>query len=173
MSWARELTPDVTGSPTPAAGQAINDDLNTLWELRDAWDTWTPTGYDLTAGNGTWSGRYFDLQGRSHFQASFTFGTTSAVTATDFTVGFSGFLAASGVTSASVDGPGLAAFYDASASTWYHGTASPLLSGDTVFFYADGADILAGVPFTWTDGDVIVCQFDLRADGLASTMRIP
>lgn len=143
--------PFVSGSILEAA------QLNGIGE---AWTSYTPSWTNITIGNGTVSAKYGRVNKIIIVRATFTLGSTSAVTnygiislpitaAVDKSYG-------GGVnyfdTSANYTVPG---YFDQSSSTT--GVTFGSLKADQTFVY--GAGLSATAPFTWATGDAMFFNF--------------
>jgi len=113
-----------------------------VWD-NSAWTAYTPATSNLTVGNGTLTGFQKQIGKTTFFRASFTLGSTSAIS-NDAAIGFP-FSAASGA------GLGSAYYIDVSTSNqyvgWYHGGA--------MRYQSTFGTLTATSPFTWATGDII------------------
>jgi len=150
MTWwdgGIDLAPFGGSAPQPNAGVYIN---NSSAEIYDAYSaTWTAvTGITrtyLSVGNGTEVCRWFSVGGRAHVMYSLTFGTTTALDATEHpTVEVTDFTAYALLTS------GPAAAYDSSSGRWYPIALYGTGTNAETRLYAN-----ATYPFTFTTGDVL------------------
>lgn len=145
---------------TKTGGWATNDvptaaEINTYFQQRDAWTSYTPTLTNVTTGNGTLTG-YYNQQGRIvDFFAKFQLGSTSSVTGT---IGIT--VPVAGVRSAE---PFAVHLYDASAggatglslgsALWGSTTRLDLVVFNAAGTYLAGAYTSGTVPWTWTTSD--------------------
>lgn len=143
----------VTGTMIPASwGNAVANAINGF----DNWTAYTPTVTGITNGNGTKGGYYCRIGGLVHYIASFTLGTTSAVTGPPV---FTLPVASKAVYSQHLHSQ--VAFYDASAGLIY--PAQALHTTTTVAGYAlatasaylSWASPTSTVPFTWAVNDFV------------------
>ena len=119
--------------------------------------TWTPTITGLTVGNGTWDGEYHRNDGWCDFRARFTFGSTSAVTAT--------LLMTLPIAAAknSQNNQHAVSFYDTDVVETYPGVAGATGNATQVYLLALNAsgtygrvsNTSATVPMTWAVNDII------------------
>lgn len=120
---------------------------------------WTPTTAGLTVTSGTWSAFYHRSDGWCDWEAVFTFGASSAVTAD--------VLLTLPVARSSLTPPGSVhvGFYD-TAGGQYPGmggytavtTSVWLRAVNTAGTYAVAAALSATVPFTWGTGDILAAN---------------
>lgn len=131
---------------------------DTLTAIQAAWTSYTPTTTNITVGNGTVTGS-FNRQGKTlSFKCIFTFGSTSAVSASPT------FTLPAGMTAKEINynagGKGTTIF-DTSAGS--HFPAAAILTSTTVVtcrvFNATAGNayavISSTVPMTWATGDVL------------------
>ena len=119
--------------------------------------TWTPTMTGLTVGNGSWDGEYHRSDGWLDFRARFTFGSTSAITAT--------LLMTLPVAAAknSQNNQHAVSFFDLDVVETYPGVAGAtgnntqvyLLALNTGGTYGRVSNTSSTVPMTWATNDVI------------------
>jgi hypothetical protein len=157
---------------TWVAGEVVTAlEMNT--EIRDpltgiqaAWTAWTPTfSSGLTVGNGTLTGSYLQVGKKVTCRMSFTFGSTSAVTAPrlQFPVAINSTYAVNHALA------GSAFFFDTSATGRFAGL--PMVNDTTtssvgaIYFLnvASGGGVAAAVPMTWATGDLLTCSFVYEA----------
>lgn len=133
------------------------DIIAKLMREDSAWTAYTPTGANLTLGNGTVAGAWARAGRLIHFRASFTLGSTSAV----------GTAPTLSIPVAYSSGNELETFslllYDASATTRYHGATSPATTTTAALYalnasatYLTRTALTATIPFTWATSDVII-----------------
>lgn len=131
---------------TAASGEA------TGLKYTGGYTAWTPTWTGLTVGNGTVTARYTQVGKTVRFDVAFSFGSTSAITAS-----FPSFTLPVNLAKTSVQVAGL--WVDAGTqkyfNSYYCDTASIcyLIAGWTANNYMLEAGVSATVPFTWTTGD--------------------
>lgn len=128
-------------------------DLNTYLQQRDAWDSWTPSYTNMTAGTGpTVIAKYNQIGRIVHFEFALTLGTTPSV---------SGLI---GISSPVAAARSNIRIYGelVSAATAYVGYFTLATTGrfdvyavGTGSTYAGFASTAAGVPNTWVAGDAI------------------
>lgn len=156
--------------PTNVEGRLIYETNTDRWlggtgtgsnwiTLAEPPQTWTPTVSGLTVGNGTWAAYHLRSNGLVEGWGTFTFGSTSAVTAA-LIVTIPYTLASDARIM------GMASFEDASPAGQYMGTVdvwsttSILLSPiDASGTYAKRATASATVPYTWATSDKIKFHF--------------
>jgi len=164
---------------TPYEGQVIYEtdtDLTFVWN-GTAWlylstpqtsaiggtVAYTPTWTGLTVGNGTNVGSYNIINKVCHVEGRVTFGSTTAITASN---PFSP-LPIAPVTSG-LWTPGSVVYADAGTAT-YVGTA--FIIGSTSWYcfiqnfataYGSEVAVTATIPFTWTTSDTITWSFDYQ-----------
>ena len=138
---------------TAASGEA------TGLKWSGAWTSYTPTLFQITAGNGTLVARYAQVGKICFVFFSFTLGSTSAVSTTP---GFS--LPVTGAQSA-IYANGDALLLDATVAEYY-GKVYLESTTRTAFFaqnaagtYVKDSSVTNGVPFTWGTGDKFTANF--------------
>ena len=121
-----------------------------------AMTSYTPVYNNLTIGNGTVISEYLKIGKIVMAQYSLTFGSTSSVSGAIFFTTpstMSGFIA------------GTCVFVDAGTANYYgvvrrtSSTQIQLSVGGSAGNYVNETNTSATIPFTWTTGDVIYCQY--------------
>ena len=145
--------------------------VTTADQLLGTYTAYTPTwNGGVTIGNGTFSSAYATVNKLTHYYGTFTFGSTSAITAATVTIslpttphssitglGFPGF------NSSQVN------FYDTSAFLSIYGVAA-INSATGARFYVNTANgtylaiaaLSSTIPFTWATGDIIQWNMTYR-----------
>lgn len=149
-----------TASNTWAVGNKItaallNGQLRDLINGFGAKSAYTPTLAGFTLGNGTMTGNYMQIQNMVWFEATLTFGTTTAAASAVPTCTLPVTAASSAVNNALVR----AQFIDAGINSYL--ASGRLLSTTTAAAYIIGASGVftapsTTTPFTWGNGDSIV-----------------
>jgi hypothetical protein len=128
----------------------------TLNTIGAAWETYTPTLFAWTLGNGTMTGRYCQIQKLINFEILFTRGSTSVTTALgpQFSLPITaktGTIAAWGFTGFAQD---VSTGIQYPMTAWPIGTTSfyPVTMGSAGTF-VDGYYTSSTTPFTWATGD--------------------
>lgn len=148
-------------------------DTQVIWRYNGtAWRVWeqgktayTPTFVNTTLGNGTRSGWYSVSAGRVSVSASFTLGSTSAVTG-DISVTVP-YVRDTTIHPNGDAIPGNLHFVDSSPATRLVGTfvaitnntACRIVSGTTLVT----SSVTATTPFTWATGDQVIANFEYFA----------
>lgn len=125
-----------------------------------SWTSYTPTTTFITLGNGTLSGKCFQLGKLTFFEITLVFGTTTAITSA-YPIFSLPFSAASPGTNIGV---GQAQFtYLDTGVQWYYGQqkirsgntalAAPVTNASSTYLYESG--VSSTVPFTWGSTDVL------------------
>jgi hypothetical protein len=162
--WYRNVTSTTRPSPAIEGTMIYERDTDRVlvydgvgWIiLAEPSQAWTPTLAGLTVGNGTWSAFTHRSDGWIDLEASFTFGTTSAIT---------GDLILTLPVNGALSTPDLwtVQFRDDNVATQFLGVADFDNSVSTVRLravaaggtYASSVACSATIPFTWTTSDRI------------------
>lgn len=118
--------------------------------------SYTPTWTGITTGNGTNAGGWVQFGRTTYFRATFTLGTTSAITGA-VTVTLPVTSATSNLT-----GRFSVGLYDSGGSEYLGasgGVSSTVVSVqaiNTAGTYAVNANLSSTIPFTWGNGDAII-----------------
>ena len=133
------------------------------WESLRSWESWFPDWTNLTIGDGTNEGYFYEIGPLVFFRLVFTYGTTSAVgTAPRFTLPRQARWGASlGTNHTRLFGQarcfdsGSSAYYPGECNLYSHteGVVSVLNAAGT---YLTRANITATAPFTWASGDELL-----------------
>lgn len=133
---------------------SLVDGTGTSW----SWSSWTPTLTGITQGNGTVEARYIQIGKTVHFYFLFTFGSTSGMGSTLFSLP----VTAASYISAAKSMIGTATFHDTSTGFQYVGFSrldtTTTARGVTFSSSAGTTNISSTVPFTWATGDTLVIQ---------------
>jgi hypothetical protein len=113
-----------------------------------AWTTYTPTLTNATLGNGTLTGAYMRIGRTIIWGATFTLGSTSAVSTAP------AFALPATVGSSIPQHHFTAKLYDTSTATTYHGVGVCAAAGTNASLYTHNqVNVTSTVPFTWATGD--------------------
>ena len=174
--------PTATSLLTSPSHSLSHSDLNDAVEALEAkvaigntvlgtYTAYTPTFPDgVTVGNGTFSSAYATVNKLTHYYGTFTFGSTSAITAATVAISLP-TTADSSITSLGFPGftSSVVNFYDTSGFLSVYGYAA-INGGTQARIYASLASgtypqlatLSSTIPFTWATGDRIQWNFIYR-----------
>jgi hypothetical protein len=157
---------------TWVAGEVVTGlEMNT--EIRDAftgiqsgWDTWTPTfSSGLTVGNGSLTGSYLRVGKKVTCRGTFTFGSTSTVTAPRLQ--FPIAVSTSYAVNHALAGSAFVLDTSATGRFTHFPVCNDTVTGGvgTVYFISAAANALISgtVPMTWATGDLLSWSFTYEA----------
>lgn len=155
-----DLTPLQTtiNTITTSISAAFDEDRTRLDTLEDVWTTYTPSWTNLSVMNGSLTARYRKVGKSVNSSITLVFGSTTSLS-TNVYVSVP-VTPSSGTTTNSV--LGTVGVFDSSAPAWRSGSA--FRSGSTVrLILADGTNLGAGAPWTWTTGDILTINLNYEA----------
>lgn len=153
-TWVTPST--ITSGQTAGVSTALATYATDLTVIGQAWQTWVPTTTGITVGNGTLSCRYNQTGKTVDFTVTFTFGSTSVITASPtFTLPATALSATQRFCGSQLD--------SSVPNTW---DAIGVGTSTTQFICRQAATVAGGnfaaisstSPFTWATGDVLFIQ---------------
>ena len=174
--------PTATSLLTSPSHSLSHSDLNDAVEALEAkvaigntvlgtYTAYTPTFTSgLTVGDGTFSSAYARVNNLTHYYGTFTFGSTSSITAATVTISLP-TTAHSSITGLGFPGfnSSVVNFYDVSGFLSVYGfaavnsaTAARIYASIASGTYPQLATLSSTIPFTWAAGDVIQWDFTYR-----------
>jgi len=154
-------------SVSQSLAQEVSDQLAAKGDIstNGAWEAWTPTTTGITVGNGTITARYMQIGKTVHFSYIFVLGSTSALVSdhsitlpvarrnTDSVGQANILLREIGVNNYL----GVPLYSPADASVLLIRPATSAAS------YVGNGFLSGTIPFTWADGDEIICSGSYEA----------
>lgn len=160
----------VSSGTTLPAGDIVTADIadasitnaklsTTTGELGGAWQSWTPTWTNFTAGNGTNASKYLQIGKTVFFRLKFTLGTTSATSASQANFTLPVTMATGAFTDNDIFGYGTA-LQTGTAAYYLNCRFSSTTTADLIVPNASGtylahAGLVNNVPFAWGSTHII------------------